>query len=86
MDRITSKQVEVFFRYGGDPDGLARVGTPEEKSAVPNAVWFEIMELAQSVGQSKRQMLGAEAERSLANLLRERCADDGAVRTLMELA
>jgi hypothetical protein len=86
VDRITEKQVELFFRYGGDPDGLARAGTPEEKAAVSSAAWFAIMELAQAAAQSKRQLLDADAQRALADSLRERCADESAARKLIALA
>ena len=82
MDRITEKQVDLFFRFGGDPDGLARIGTPEEKAAMPSATWFAIVELAQWIAQSKAGLLDAKGEKVLASLLRERCADESCVQEL----
>ena len=86
MDRITEKQVDLFFRFGGDPDGLARIGTLEEKAAMPNATWFAIIQLVQWIAQSKAGLLDAKGEKVLANLLRERCADENCAQKLMALA
>jgi hypothetical protein len=86
MDRITERQVDIFFRFRGDSDGLARIGTPEEKTAMPDAAWFAIIELAQGIAQSKAGLLDARAESALSEMLRQRCADDDTVRKLVALA
>ena len=86
MDRITASQVDLFFRFGGDPDGLARIGTPDEKAAMPDAVWFAIIELAQWVAQSKAGLLDAQGEAALAKMLHECCADESSVQKLLALA
>ena len=44
---ITKQQLIVYQKYAGDDDGLARVGTPQEKALYAPSEWSQIRDLIQ---------------------------------------
>lgn len=55
---ITLDKIAVYKRYGGDIDGLARVGTAQEKQIISDADWFDIEALLQFYAFKKKGLLG----------------------------
>lgn len=39
---ITLEKLNIFEKYGGDPDGLVRVGSEQEKNILDYNDWHEI--------------------------------------------
>ena len=39
---ISRAQLEVYARFGGDYDGLARTGRPDERALVEGEVWSRL--------------------------------------------
>ena len=64
------KHLEIYDKFGGDEDGLARAGSVEEKKCLGGKPWSTISELVQSWRLVKRgktaDSFNEEFERSLA--------------------
>ena len=75
MDRITTTQLLIFQKYDGDIDGLARVGTEEDRAAIDEKTWQEVDYLRQQIVLSRRNLLTTEAESALREALNTRVAD-----------
>ena len=49
MKRITVEKLNIYYKYGGDMDGFARVGKEVEKQNISSGDWELIDDLTQSL-------------------------------------
>lgn len=57
---ITRAQMEVYDRYGGDMDGLARIGTAAERALMPADAWRVVDRLRVALGQVRAGLTAPE--------------------------
>ena len=82
--KITAEQLRIYQKYGGDEDGLALVGTRQERSAARDADWPEIRRHIQALALASSGVATEEFRRAAIEAAENRCADEDAKRLLME--
>lgn len=81
---ITAEKIKVFDRFGGDEDGLARVGSDHEKKIFEaNDDWFQIINFYQDVTLINNQLASADYVKSAIEKMRRNCNDE-AYKILMD--
>ena len=55
---ITREKLNIYKRYGGDIDGLARVGSELEKHVISDSDWHDIEKLLQDFAFKKKGIIG----------------------------
>jgi hypothetical protein len=83
---ITEEKLRIFEKYGGDPDGWARIATVPVKTTMSDADWNEIAALLQKLTLVKRGLVAAEYAVRIDAELAERASTDAVARRLLELA
>ena len=57
---ITMQKVRIYRRYNGDIDGLARIGTKEEKEIMTDHDWNKIDGFILDIRLVKKGLAGSE--------------------------
>ena len=55
---ITPEKLRIYKRYGGDIDGIARVGSAKEKQVISDSDWQDIDMVLQDFAFKKKGIIG----------------------------
>jgi len=79
MKKITIEKVKIFQKYGGDVDGLARVGTAKQKNFFESDEWYLISSLYQDAELISKGLTSSEFSNTFYTRLGELCDSDSIV-------
>lgn len=57
---ISRAQMEVYHRFGGDIDGLVRIGTAAERALMPSDIWWTVDRLRAGLIQVRAGLAAPE--------------------------
>jgi hypothetical protein len=83
---ISAQQLAVFRRYGGDYDGLALMGTPDERELMVGGVWHRIDALLTQVVQLQAGLTAEEYSARIRQNISDEIPDASAQAAFFELA
>ena len=86
MNTITKQQIAIFAKYGGETDGIARVGSSLEKTTINDSIWREITAFCQRIVLLERGLLSESAAEKLKEDLDIAVPDEEARRHLFAVA
>jgi hypothetical protein len=84
--RITKEQLEIYRKYGGDEDGLARAGTVQEKVMFGSTDWQRITALVQALALASSPFASDEYKSNTLAAVHRECHDIEAEQVLRSLA
>jgi hypothetical protein len=70
---ITAEKLEIFNQYGGDNDGLERVGRSREKQLFDNDDWYVISNFYLDIELVKKGLASQSFADSLTSQLKKQC-------------
>jgi len=83
--KISKFQINIYIKYYGDIDGLARVGTAFEKQSIDAHVWNEISGFYSQIVQMETGKLSVQEEADLKVLISNRFEDISCIDLLSEM-
>lgn len=83
---ITKEKLNVYKYFNGDIDGLARVGTAEQKALIGNKEWFTIDSLIQDIEMVNRGLAGQALMSVINERLLECCDSEETIQELKQIA
>jgi hypothetical protein len=84
--QITRRQLEIYRRYAGDEDGLARAGTAQERAMFGPTDWQRITALIQALALANSQFASDDYKASVFASVRRECNDADTEHMLRALA
>jgi hypothetical protein len=82
---ITKEKLDIFRRYGGDPDGWALRRDPHEQAAMSDADWSNIEQLRHRLWLQQHENVSEDFVAETEKLITERVRDESAVEALRRL-
>ena len=83
---ITLEKLDIYEKYGGDIDGLIRIGSDAEKIAINDSDWWRISEVVSALLIIRRGLASDDfARRNLADIKSE-CENSEVFNRLEKLA
>ena len=79
---ITKEKVDIYRRYGGDPDGWALRRDPKEQAAMCDVDWSNIEQLRHRLWLQQHENVSDDFIAETRRLISERIPDETAVRAL----
>lgn len=83
---ISDAQLDCYLRFDGDADGFARMATPSEKAAMPDAAWQALDRLRLELANLKAGTLSPRAAREVEARAAALFPDSAAARRFRERA
>ena len=82
---ITIDKIKIYKQYNGDIDGLARVGTKEEKSTMNDNDWFLIEGFIWDINFVKKGLASDTLMNSINERLKENCDSEETSQAVKEI-
>jgi hypothetical protein len=86
QDMITLDKLAIYKRYSGDIDGLARVGTVQEKQIITDNDWFIIDEVLQYFAFKKKGLIGDDYNSKMQSKIDQNISDQEVADELERMA
>lgn len=83
---ITKEQLEIYRKYGGDENGLSRIGTASEKALMNGVKWERITDLIQCLSLASSGLASEEFKAATERNVEDSCRDSEAASLLRDLA
>lgn len=83
---ISIQQIRIYQRFGGDADGLALIGTKDEKRAINGNDWALITDMVQDISLVNEGLASANYKAKLLKKLKSNCGDDEVITQLYQMA
>lgn len=83
---LTLAKVQVYKKYGGDIDGLARARNPDDCALITDEEWFLIESLVHKLYLVKHGKASPDYSARIADELKQNVEGEEAIRALTEIA
>ena len=71
MKRVTKEKLLIFNKYGGDPDGFARLGSIHEKGLFEKGDWIVIDDFFQNAELISKRLVSKDFKERILKELKE---------------
>ncbi len=83
---ITLEKLRIYQRYGGDIDGIARVGSAREKQIISDSDWRDIDMVLQDFAFKKKGIIGESYRVEMEQRLKDLIPDPSVAAELERMA